>query len=272
MKLFTVSSFAILLFSAIPVSAQALEDAFVKGDQLSYKGYEITRVWDSVASAPVVTIKRNGKLLARLRTVAPVVRKESTQFGLLRLLGSGTRQLIIEQYTGGAHCCFVYTIYDLFPRFRLIFSSKGYPVGDGFDELEPVDLDGDHIFELPQRIMTFDYYDGMAYVESPSPKVVFKYNRQKRKYEVANRKFPRYVLDHNEKRTREVMNDEFARFSTLLDAMLHDIYAGRAKQGWSFFDRQYSGSDKRRVKARINQTLRRCPVYISLYGGRATVR
>jgi hypothetical protein len=159
-------------------AAQDLEGSFSKSNELRYRGYEVIRSFDSQTGKSSATIKRKGAVLARLRNGENSAGLESTRFGLFPFLGNHTQQLIVEQYTGGAHCCSIYTIYDLYPRFRLIFSSKKYPVGDGFDALIPVDLDSDGIYELPQRIMTFDYFDDFAYVESPDPKVVFHYDRK----------------------------------------------------------------------------------------------
>src|SRR5262245_39502419 len=78
-----------------------LEAAYVEGDKLSYENYDVERSTDTRGLESTATIKKNGRIIASLRNGG--FGKESTRFGLFSLLGGESKQLVIMQYTGGAH-------------------------------------------------------------------------------------------------------------------------------------------------------------------------
>ncbi|RPJ62490.1 MAG: hypothetical protein EHM23_02965 [Acidobacteria bacterium] len=46
-------------------------------------------------------------------------------FAVFDLLGNGSKQLIIEEYTGAAHCCWQQAIYELAAEPKLIYETEG---------------------------------------------------------------------------------------------------------------------------------------------------
>lgn len=236
-------------------------------DQLKYEGYEVWRKYDDKTKISRVTIQKGARVLAIHSDGQGIEMKEASCFGLYPVLGGKTKQLVVVQTTGGAHCCFLYRIYDLRPKFRLIFDSAKYPIGDGFDELEFKDIDGDGIHEFTQRDMTFHYWEGLSYVSSPEPEVVFQYNRRARRFHLASKRFSAYLLKDIEKQIKDQdANDPDLDWATV-DITLRYIFAGKQELGWKFYDKQFGikPGEPDKMKTKIKNALRRDVLYRLTY-------
>lgn len=237
-------------------------------DSISYKGLTVTRSYKPNFAKSKVTITKSRSVLATHSDGDGFQGKDSSCFGLYPVLGGKTKQLVIVQTSGGAHCCFSYRIYEMYPTFRLIFDSTEYPIGDGFDELEFQDIDGDGVMEFTQRVMTFDYWEDMAYTSSPQPKVVFKYDPRAKGFYPANRQFAAYLLRGIEKEIRELDRDDPARqWINGLDITLRYIYAGQEKKAWQFYDREFDvkPNEPDEMKSKIRITLQNDAAYRFMY-------
>jgi len=249
-----------------------LEATYIDGDKLSYAGYDVERVTDSSEHESWAIIKKNGRTIVRLGNGG--LGKDSTKFGLFRLLRRETEQLVIMQYTGGAHCCWVYKIYDFQPQLHLIFDDESYGDSLGY-ELHPVDIDGDGQYELTQAVMTFDYFH-MSHASSVFPAAVFAYNDKAGKYLPANKKFSSYLLGDVENNLRRLESakanlDHKALapseqyLSAVLCVFLDRVYAGREADGWRFFNVEYRESDRNEIKGDLEKAFRSDPIYRSIY-------
>jgi hypothetical protein len=248
------------------------EAAYIDGDKLSYQGYDVERSSDAAGHQSFATIRKKGRVIATLSNGG--LGKESTRFGLFSLLGDTSKQLVIMQYTGGAHCCWTYRIYDFQPNLHVIFDDESYGDYLGY-ELLPEDIDGDGKFELTQAVMTFDYFH-MSHASSVFPVAVFSYNEKSRTYVPANKRFSAYVLEDIENDSkalewarrdvneRDVTNKE-EYLSAVLKVLLKRIYAGDEADAWKFFNTEYRLSDKNEFKSDIRKVLRHDPIYRSLY-------
>ncbi len=253
-----------------------LEATYIKGDYLTYAGYEVERAFNAATDGSSVFIKRNGKTLATLSNGG--FGKDSTDVGLFSFLGKETKQLVVLQYTGGAHCCWIYKIYDLGPKLHLIFDGEKYGIDRIGYTLHPTDIDGDGRYEFTQSVMAFDYFH-MSHASSVFPTAVFAYDEKTRTYLPANRKFSSYLLGGLEKELKHV-EDERAKIdprslnesylSAVLRVMLKYIYAGQESDGWEFYHREYQLSDKEVIKRDIREALKSDPIYQSIYRRRAT--
>jgi len=152
MRLSKISLATFFLLAQLSVSAQSLESIFTKGDRLIYQGREVTRSAKPGADSWTITIKKKGKVLERFET-GDTMSKDWAKLGLFNFLGGRRKQLIVEGYSGGAHCCWQYRIVDLSPIYRVLYNSDDWNVGN---RLTPVDLDKDGVFEFAQSVMTFD--------------------------------------------------------------------------------------------------------------------
>ena len=258
-----------------PVANQVdlFEAAYIDGDKLSYQGYDVERSSDADDRQSIAIIKKKGRIIATLRNGG--MGKESTRFGLFSLFGDASKQLVILQYTGGAHCCWTYRIYDFHPHLRVIFDDEIYGLDYLGYELLPRDIDGDGKFELTQAVMTFDYFH-MSHAYSVFPVAVFSYNEKSRTYVPANERFSDYVLEDIEKDLKapalasrnfnadDIKNKE-EYLSAVLKVLLKRIYAGDEAEAWKFFDTEYRLSDKIEIKNDIKKALRHDPIYRSVY-------
>jgi len=78
--------------------------------------------------------------------------------------GDGVNEAIVSHYTGGAHCCSEYLIFDAGPAG--IASLDSFSFGNaGIDSLK--DLDGDGIPEMRSYDDRFAYFDDISYAASP---------------------------------------------------------------------------------------------------------
>ncbi len=86
------------------------------------------------------------------------------------ITGDGRADLVISEYTGGAHCCLLLHIFKLEPKFRYIQSINAKHSNVYFQN-----LDADPALELVMQDWTFAYWN-TAFAESPAPEVILKYN------------------------------------------------------------------------------------------------
>src|SRR5262245_25309303 len=181
---------AILFLGYNQISAQKIGVVFTKGNRLMYQGYGVTSSATPGADSWTITIKKNGKILDKFE-IGDTTSKDWAKLGLFKFLGGRRKQLIVEGYTGGAHCCWEYRIIDFSPTYRVLYNSED---GNAGDELKPVDLNKDVVFEFTQNVMTFDYFL-LSHADSPFPPVIFKYNQRAGKYLPANRLFQSRVTE-----------------------------------------------------------------------------
>lgn len=259
---------------SVCASAQTLERVFIKGTRLNYGGYVVTRTLDEQASSAVIS--RGGRELARVADGAP--RDYATRIGLFPFLGGGGRQLVVEQYTGGAHCCTVYRVYDLGAELRTLFDGDEFGIDEIGEDMKVLDIDGDGRREFTLTVMAFDYFM-TSHAGSVFPTAVFAYDEGARRYVLANRKFSAYLLRGvgrdarkvealNRRLTKEERAGAFhgEHFCSVLDVLLKYVYAGEEGKGWAFFETHYMLSDKSEVEAGVKERLKQSAIYCAVYG------
>jgi hypothetical protein len=255
--------------------AQTLERVFIKGTQLTYGGYVVTRTVSEQEGASLAVISRGGRELVRLADGAP--RDYATRIGLFPLLGGG-KQLVVEQYTGGAHCCTVYRVYDLGAQLRTLFDGDEFGVDEIGEDINVVDIDRDGRYEFTQMVMAFDYFM-TSHAGSVFPTAVFAYDDAAGRYVPSNRKFSAYLLRGVARDVRKVeaLNRRLTKkeragtfhgehFRTVLDVLLKYVYAGEEGKGWKFFDSHYMLADKSEVEAGVKSKLNESAIYRATYG------
>jgi hypothetical protein len=253
-----------------------LDNIFTKEDSLSYNGYRIEKAQAKGEESWFATLKKGNKAVAKFEAGW---NKEWTNFGLFPFIGAEPRQLVVEQYSGGAHCCYSYWIYDLSgANARVLFNNDKYGTGN---QLTPVDLDKDGTFELKHSVMAFDYFH-MSHASSVFPQAIFAYDKKSGEYRPANARFSSYALNGIEDDIKELETlkaegdrDELyteRHFSAVLQVALKYIYAGQREEGWAFFEREYrthEGVSKEKMGAEIEETLSGEPVYKYIYSAQS---
>jgi hypothetical protein len=245
-----------------------LDACWIENDVVLIDGFEIAATRNKKTWLSSAYIRKNGKVLASWGSRDG--RFEFKRVGLFPFLGPDEKQLIVEGYSGGAHCCWSYWIYELTPNLRLIYESNNYEVGY---ELWPIDLDQDGTFEFTQSVMAFDYFLSLPHSDSPFPTAVFMFEPRKKAYLPANRRYSDYVLegldadlDRASESTQETgFLGRTQRFSTVLRILLKYVYGGRENEGWKYYDEKYTAEDKERMRSSIKNALRSDPIYRTIY-------
>jgi len=83
--------------------------------------------------------------------------------------GDGTPDLIVGSWTGGAHCCYNYTILSLGKLFKNLGTIHGLDSSFSFK-----DLDGDGVFEAVGPDFNFRYWHE-CFAYSPAPLVILTF-------------------------------------------------------------------------------------------------
>lgn len=268
---------ALAVLLAIPgVSySRELEGLFSKANTAGYNGYRVLRIFDKTENRSLTVVKR-GK--AELASIEGYGYQDSTRFAFFSLLGTQRKQLVVESYSGGGHCCTAYHIFDLGSQFRVLFDGDSYSPDDVGSSMQLLDLNKDQRYELVQSVMTFDYFK-VSHAMSVFPKVVFAYDSMSRKYVPANRRFSSYLLYRIVGKERAVnklndlnpalrFNDIHFRedyYHAVLEVVLTYVYAGKEKLAWDYFDRAYKASDKREFQSAVRDNLQDSVIYRSIY-------
>ncbi len=118
------------------------------------------RLITSISGAGAAALRRIA--IERAKVVARVESNGEVQTACVDLTGDGQPELIIQTYSGGAHCCFDIFVYQLQPAFRRILRYAAGNAG-GF---EVRTLAGRRLLELGDD--SFAYYKDLCYACSPS--------------------------------------------------------------------------------------------------------
>ncbi len=150
------------------------------------------------------------------------------------ITGSGVPELLISEYSGGAHCCTTYYVYAFEPFFRRLAVIPTLDAGARFE-----DLDGKPGLEVVTADMTFAYWN-TYYAASPKPRVVFAWNGTD--YVAAPALMATPAPDAADLATQAqgvAASDQWtadALDPDLWRTMLDLIYGGHADLAWTFLD------------------------------------
>jgi hypothetical protein len=255
-----------------------LEKVWVKDKSLSYKGYKITKECDRIDdefSTCWLKIRKNGKVLNAIE--ANYARDNWLVFGLFNFLGGKDEQLVVHTYSGGAHCCYDYRIYDLDPGFRKIYDSTPLDsANDIGNELFPVDINKDGVFEFRRDVMAFDYFHA-GHADAVFPPAIFEYDKRRGQYRLANRKFGKFVISEQEQNLRHLeterkkspseseemrlLNERYIVRSVFLSL----VYAGREAEAWKYLDENNNFDHKEEYRKDVEDQLISDVTYRSIY-------
>lgn len=183
------------------------------------------------------------------------------------ITGNNIADLVIETYSGGAHCCYNYLIYE-----------KGednffYLIQELFDDdvlqhstARFTNLDKENDLEIIINDWTFAYWK-TCFAESPAPEVILKFDKLKYKYSVCPELMKKPVLSEEKlykkiikvkEEFEELKNDKsnlvdslFSLFFNndnemtspeLLRTMLDLIYTGNMNEAGRFFKLAWPGT------------------------------
>ncbi len=180
------------------------------------------------------------------------------------LTNDGTPEVIIERFTGGAHCCSGTEVYSVGDRLENVLSRVPAECGGGFN-----DLNGDGVFEYITCDDVFAYAY-CPYVGSPFPQVVMKYDPDLG-YIPASPEFPQ-VYDESIVRNLESAQlseaGAYGEFDgsnkcSVLPVVLDYLYSGQDDQAWQTFNELYKGDDIASFPGDILRTVSNSRMYVA---------
>jgi hypothetical protein len=240
-----------------------------------YNGYNIVKTHDISHSGEDVyslIISRNNSIKFRTSGVEDSNR---VSYALYPLVPNGRKQIIIEEHTGGAHCCHLYWILDLGDTIRILYKSNENETEIGA-LMWIFDYGNDEYYEFSQYLNSFHYFDKLSGANSPGAVAVYKYSKALGIYVLANSDYPNENLErieYTKSSVKEILDstkefdseDSENLLSKTLEVLIDYIYAGQENTGWLFFDSNYVLPDKIKMKENIRGVLKASVVYKEMY-------
>ncbi len=246
-----------------PIPLTPIPDSYVVQEERLIGDYVI-QLWhnaatDSLFFENVATISANGQTLAQIEM--------ASGFGALTgtdVTGEGNPDLIVETYSGGAHCCFSTILYDLGPTLTKLLESPWSNCGGNFQ-----DLDGDGVFEFSTCDDTFAYAY-CPYAAAPMVQVTLRYEAG-HGYIPASPSFAHLYAEsiaHStemaENATPEGMGEwDQTTKCGVLPLVLDYLYSGQADLAWSEFNRLYHYPDALLFWTEVTQSISQSPLYVA---------
>jgi hypothetical protein len=167
----------------------------------------------------------------------------------------GQPDLIVSEWSGGAHCCYSTSVYSVGSEARSILSAD---TGNCMGSFE--DLDGDGKLEFTTCDDRWAYAH-CSFAASPMPTVIYAYDADARKYVPSTPKYAglrkQAIEDLRaaaEKAFADSARDPEQDKCVALGPVLELMYSGRFDEGINFLRRVYRAPDREEFEA---QTIRK---------------
>lgn len=250
--------------TVLPTAASTpLPNAYVVAEEHLIGAYTV-QLWRNTAPDAwgydnVVTISADGQTLAQLDMVSGLGELTGQD-----VTGEGNPDVIVERFTGGAHCCFSVIVYDVGAALTRVLESAESNCGGRFE-----DLDGDAVLEFITCDDLFAYAY-CPYAASPLVQVIMQYEPG-RGYVPAS---PRFAHLYAEAIARHIQLAQTATAEgmgewdqttkcSVLPLMLDYLYSGQADLAWAALDRWYDYADAALFWAEVSRDTSRSPLYVA---------
>ena len=210
-------------------------------------------------SENIVVISRDGVVLARVESVSLLGELTGTD-----ITGEGHPDVIVEVFTGGAHCCSSTIVYDLGPEFTKVLETPLSNCGGSFE-----DLNGDGVYEYLTCDDLFAYFY-CPYASSPVVKVVMEY-KPGHGYVPASPRFAYLYEDaiaHDTALAEEYGPGDLGEWDgsnkcAVLPVVLDYLYSGQPERAWESFEKFYTGTDRMLFWAELLRDVDTSPLYVA---------
>jgi len=154
------------------------------------------------------------------------------------LTGKGIPDLLIAEWTGGAHCCYNFYLFEIGRKFREVTEIEAQHGGLSYFK----DLDGDGKLEFVGNDFTFAYvYTDFA--DSPAPRIILRFQSDRYVLAADLMRKPAPSVADVESKIREIRGaDSWQQNAPPLELwawMIQLIYTGQAKLAWNVYDRAW---------------------------------
>jgi hypothetical protein len=243
-----------------PISELFPEHVYVLFEEEIIDRYAV-RVWrDSTGGfgfSDILTIDAYGLLTVQVEQFHSFDALNGTD-----VTGEGNPDVVIQTYTGGAHCCFSTIIYDLGPPLSKVLETPQSNCG-----VTLVQLDPDSAYEILTCDDIFAYVY-CCYAGSPIVRVILDYEPGHGYLPASPRFADLYVDDiathtaHAERATPgEYCEDDRTTKCGVLPVMLDYLYSGDPQQAWAELYRLYDYPDADNFRSQIEQRVHASPLF-----------
>jgi hypothetical protein len=247
--------------TATPAYAPVPDTYIVEEERLI--GSYAVRLWRNTAADSwrfdnIATISAGGQTLVQIELASGLGALTGTD-----ITGEGHPDVVIETFTGGAHCCFSTRVYDLGPTLTKVLETPESNCGGQFE-----DLDGDGVLEFVTCDDLFAYVY-CAYAFSPFVQVILQYEPE-RGYVPVSPRFAHLYAEAMATHTRlaeETSADDTGGWDgtnkcAVLPLVLDYLYTGQADQAWSALTQFYHYPDRLLFWAEVVQAVAESPLYV----------
>ena len=244
-----------------PPDANPPGDGYLLENERLINGYAI-RFWrnlnDPLGFESIVLIEAAGQPPVRVEMASAINDLTGSD-----LNADGYPDVIVETYSGGAHCCFGTQVFSLRPNGAALILQKPESNAGGYFE----DLNADGISEF------VTYEDSLAYQYCPyaagvSAKVIMAYDPGQDRYIPASPRFPEQYADEissNEGRALAAPGElgewDSTNICAVLPLALDYLYIGQPDQARTEFYNRYSGLDTDQKWSEVLQVVQGSPLY-----------
>jgi len=172
--------------------------------------------------------------------------------GPLDLDGDGFEDLLLQNYTGGGHCCYTYVIYSLSKPLKKI---GDLAMKDCGEKIGLEDLNGDKKSEIISCNPNFSYLGDQPYSESPFPPAI--YTLKNGQYQRADKEFKQVFIDDIQSQ-RDALGKAY-RPANALQIVTDYLVLGDETQAWKELDSLYKGADKEKIKQQLQTRIGQKP-------------
>lgn len=264
-----------LLYSCTQGGAESAYRESKDGKTLFFLDYIVEKRVEfdgEIESHIMVLKKKSGEEIKRFEWGSDIEGMNSWR--IQDLIKGGNKELIITQYSGGAHCCEYNWIFVFDGGVKEVLNSYEYGTL-GFMS-EPEDLNDDGNLELLFQNLTFSYFYRCCYAASPANTIILEYDPEAGKYRVQNVKFKNHLI--SPELDSVAISPEFWELKpgdnpddvdpggyylgSILNEVIPYLYVGEEEKGWELFDKTYKMRDREEIKDLIMQKLQEDPCYI----------
>lgn len=174
------------------------------------------------------------------------------------LNNDGKKEILIDSYSGGAHCC--YTLYTgNFSNEKFILTDSLF-LGNGFYEVKDIDNNGKSELECSNDMFAYAFTN---YAETVFPTMVYRYEKGKlievtSEYKnLIRNELDKFLKDIKEitdagfkcEEGEETFNTEAGTVKTVLAAIVADYHSlGEVRKGYELVDSVYKCPDREKYK------------------------
>jgi hypothetical protein len=213
-----------------------------------FNAYKIKRYRQKNDEGFKYEIRHKGKLIKTGTSFSTPVftgqRKHEANYAEIKtgdnITGNGIPNLVVSTFTGGAHCCSQFEVFELGKDFKRIALFDVADAGNSHFEKRG----DDKRLVFVTNDFTFAYWN-TSFADSPAPEVILRYCNGK--YRLADDLMRKQSID--EKRQQDLIKkiadlSKSVEPSTsptplLWETMLNLIYSGNEKTAWEFFEKAW---------------------------------